>query len=413
MSGFSLLFNPVVENMPEASSIYVNQLVSDLRRAGEDVTTLSLGEAFFEIPQFDFGKLDLSKSHHYSESLGLFDLRVKLAEYHLRRYNTRVDPRSEILISAGSKPLIYMAMLTSLSAGDEVLIHEPSWLSYPEQARLIGAVPQFIRFDAAIEDFETYFTSRTRMLVICNPNNPAGHVYSGEELKALYRLCRSRGVYLLVDEAYSEFTERGEFVSAASISQDKEGIILVNSLSKNLGISGWRIGYVVSSANFIAQLLKVNQHLITCAPTILQMYCAEYFDRLLDVTLPQVRQVVEKRKRVAATLADAGLSCLDGNATFYFFVSIGNFPGSSEDFAMNLLFRNRVGVVPGSAYGRSTDRFIRISIGTESEPRIAEAFSAIKRMTLLNSLDREALMQEIGEARKKLAPREAQTALWR
>jgi aminotransferase len=410
MSGPPLTFNPVVKDMPEASSIFVNQLVHDLRRAGEDVTTLSLGEAFFEIPQFDFGKLDLTKSHHYSESLGLFDLRVKLADYHRRRYNTSVDPRTEILISAGSKPLIYMAMLTVLTAGNEVLIHEPSWLSYPEQARLIGAVPQFIPFDAAIDDFENYFTPLTRMLIICNPNNPAGHVYSPASLQALHRLCRRRGVYLLVDEAYSEFAVQGEFVSAASISEDKEGIILVNSLSKNLGISGWRIGYVVSHPNFIAELLKVNQHLITCAPTILQMYCAEYFDKMLDVALPQVRKVVEKREIVAAMLADAGLTCLGGNATFYFFVSIGNFPGSSEDFAMNLLFRNRVGVVPGSAYGRSTDRFIRISIGTETEPRIAEALSAIKKMTLLNSLDRDALIEEIGEVKKNLARRETQKA---
>jgi aspartate/methionine/tyrosine aminotransferase len=410
MSGTPLTFNPVVKDMPEASSIFVNQLVHDLRIAGQDVTTLSLGEAFFEIPQFDFGSLDLAKSHHYSESLGLFDLRVKLADYHRRRYNTSVDPHTEILISAGSKPLIYMAMLTVLSAGDEVLIHEPSWLSYPEQARLIGAVPQFIPFDAAIEDFASFFTPRTRMLVICNPNNPAGHVYGGEDLRALHRVCRDRGVYLLVDEAYSEFAVQDEFISAASISEDKEGIILVNSLSKNLGVSGWRIGYVVSHGNFIAELLKVNQHLITCAPTILQMYCAKYFDKLLDITIPQVRQVVEKRARVASMLADEGLICLGGNATFYFFVSIGNFPGSSEDFAMNLLFRNRIGVVPGSAYGRSTDRFIRISIGTESEPRIAEALAAIKKMTLLNSLDRDALVQEIGEVRKRLSRREVKKA---
>jgi aspartate/methionine/tyrosine aminotransferase len=411
MSGPLLGFNPAVKDMPEASSIFVNQLVHDLRRAGEDITTLSLGEAYFEIPQFDFGRLDLAKSHHYSESLGLFDLRVKLAEYHRRRYDTLVDPRAEILISAGSKPLIYMAMLTAVPAGDEVLIHEPAWLSYPEQARLIGAVPKFIPFDTAIEDFEKYFTPRTRMLIICNPNNPAGHVYSRESLRSLYRLCRDRGAYLFVDEAYSEFALQGEFVSAASISEDKEGIVLVNSLSKNLGISGWRIGYVISHANFIAELLKVNQHLITCAPTILQMYCAEYFDRLLDVTLPQVRQVVEKRERVAAMLADVGLVSIGGNATFYFFVSIGQFPGSSEDFAMNLLFRDRIGVVPGSAYGRSTDRFIRISIGTESESRIAEALSAIKRTTLLNSFDRDALMEEIGDARKKLMLREIQKPL--
>lgn len=388
--------------MPEASSIFVNQMVYDLKRLGEDVTTLSLGEAFFDIPRFDFGKLDFAKSHHYSESMGLMDLRLKLAGYHFKRYNTSVDARKELLISAGSKPLIYMAMLTALAAGDEILIHEPSWLSYPEQARLAGAVPKFIPYDEKIEAFAGYFTPRTRMLVICNPNNPAGHVYSRSDLKEIYDLCRSRGVYLLVDEAYSEFAVGDEFVSIAEVVPDKKGIVLVNSLSKNLGISGWRIGYIIAHSEFIAELLKTNQHIITCAPTILQMYCAEYFDQLLEITLPQVRQVVEKRERAASLLAQAGLTGLGGNATFYFFVSIGNFPGSSQDFAMNLLLKDRVGVVPGSAYGQSTDRFVRVSIGTETEPRIAKAFSAIKKMTLLNSFDGEALSDEIAAVKARL-----------
>lgn len=410
MSSLSLPLNNVVKNMPEASSIFINQLVLDFSRSGEDVTALSLGEAYFEFPSFDFKNVDHEKSQHYSESRGLLNLRVKLADYHRRRYDTFVDPRTEILISAGSKPLIYMAMLTALNVGDEILIHEPAWLSYPEQARLVGAVPKFIPFNATIQSFETHFTPNTRMLIICNPNNPAGGTYSRETLQYLYRLCHRRGVYFLVDEAYSEFVEEGDFVSLAALSQNKEGIIVVNSLSKNLGISGWRIGYVISHENFIAELLKVNQHIITCAPTILQMYCAEHFEKLLAITLPQVRQVVEKRARVASMLSKMGLTFLQGAATFYFFVSIGNFPGSSDDFAMNLLFRHRVGVVPGSAYGASTDRFVRISIGTESEPRIAAALSAIKKMTLLNSFDRVSLLAEIDAAREVLARNQAQKA---
>jgi aspartate aminotransferase/aminotransferase len=402
----SLTFNPVVRGMPEASSIFVNQVVHNLKQLGEDVTTLSLGEAFFDIPRFDFAKIDFAKSHHYSESMGLFDLRLKIAGYHHKRYNSPVDPQTEILISAGSKPLIYMAMLTALAAGDEVLIHEPSWLSYPEQARLAGAVPKFIPYDATIGSFESYFTPRTRMLVICNPNNPAGHIYSRADLREIYDLCRSRGVYLLVDEAYSEFVVGDEFVSIAEVVPDKTGIILVNSLSKNLGISGWRIGYIIAHSEFVAELLKTNQHIITCAPTILQMYCAEYFDQLLEITLPQVRQVVEKRQRVASLLTQAGLTSLGGNATFYFFVSIGNFPGTSQEFAMNLLLKDRVGVVPGSAYGESTDRFVRISIGTETEPRIAKAFAAIRKMTLLNSFDGGALSDQMASIQARMDRRD-------
>lgn len=367
--------------MGEATSIYINQLIYDLRRAGEDVITLSLGEAYFDIPLFDIAKLDVVRGYHYSDSQGLPELREKIAEYYRKHYGAPVDGKSEVLISAGSKPIIYMAMLTAMSPGDEVLIHEPSWLSYPEQARLCGTIPRFIPFDCAVKDFVQYVTSKTRMLIVCNPNNPAGRVYSPDELAHLYDVCRTRGIYLLVDEAYSDFVLNDPFVSMAELVPDKDGVIIVNSLSKNMGISGWRIGYAIASPSFISHLLKVNQHLITCAPTILLQYCTTYFDKIVGVTLPQVHQVVEKRAKVARMMDDLAIRRLPGASTFYFFVEIGNYPGTSLDFALRLLREKHVAVVPGSAYGASTDRFVRVSIGTESEERIWEALQIIKEMT--------------------------------
>ena len=170
----TLHLNPCVRDMGEATSIYINQLIYDLRRAGKDVIALSLGEAYFDIPLFDMAKLDVVGGYHYSDSQGLPELRDRIAGYYSAYYQAKVDGKSEVLISAGSKAIIYMAMLTVLSSGDEVLIHEPSWLSYPEQARLCGATPQFIPFDCAVEDFPRFITAKTRMLIICNPNNPAG-----------------------------------------------------------------------------------------------------------------------------------------------------------------------------------------------------------------------------------------------
>ena len=366
--------------MDEASSIYINQLIYDLRRAGEDVIALSFGEAYFDIPMFDFSKLDVVSGYHYADSQGLPELRVKIAEYYLKHYGVSVNSASELLISAGSKPIIYMAMLTVLSNGDELLIHEPSWLSYPEQARLCGAVPKFVPYDCAVEDFEGYITNKTRMLIICNPNNPAGRVYSPDELARLYEICRARGIYLLVDEAYSDFVLSDGFVSIAEIVPNKDGIIVINSLSKNMGMSGWRIGYSIASSEFISHLLKVNQHLITCAPSILMQYCATYFNQIIGVTLPQVHEVVEKRSRVANMMDDLKIQCLPGASTFYFFVEIGNYPGTSLDFSLRLLKEKHVAVVPGSAYGESTERFLRISIGTESEERIWEALQIINEM---------------------------------
>lgn len=367
-----------VRHNSEATSIFVNQIVYDLKRAGYDPTVMSLGEAFFDIPLFDFSKTDVEKGFHYSDSRGIPDLRNKIAEYYNSRYGAPVDGRNEMLITAGSKPAIFMAMMTALNPGDEVLIHEPCWLSYPHQATFCGAVPRFIPYDVEPADFWRHFSPKTRMLVVNNPNNPAGRIYTAAELRTVYEACRGRGIYVLVDEAYSDFVIDEPFISLAELVPDKDGIIIANSLSKNMGMSGWRIGYVISHADFISQLLKVNQHVITCAPTILLQYCSKYFHELLDITLPQVRKVVEKRNRVAMMMDELKLDRLSGSATFYFFMSIGDFPGTSMDFAMHLLLRKLIALVPGSAYGQSTDRFVRVSIGTESEERIWEALQVIK-----------------------------------
>ena len=368
-----------IATSPQAISIYFNQIVYDLRRKGEDVTTLSLGEAFFDIPIFDFYKLDYTKGYHYSDSQGLPELRAKLASYYIKEYGATVDPDKELLISAGSKPLIFMAMLSVMEAGDEVIIHEPAWLSYPEQASLAGLTCGYIPFNCPVESFHKHFSSKTRMLIVNNPNNPAGKLYSRDELLSLYDQCRSRGIYVMVDEAYSDFVVDSCFTSMATVVPNKDGVIIVNSLSKNMGISGWRIGYIISSENVIQTVLKVNQHLITCAPTILLQYCTKYFEEIISVTLPQVRDVVDKRKRVEKMISDLGMVCLPGGTTFYFFVSIQGYSGTSLEFSLSLLLEEKISVVPGSAYGKSTDRFVRISIGTESEERIWEALVVIRR----------------------------------
>jgi aspartate aminotransferase/aminotransferase len=309
-----------------------------------------------------------------------------------------MDADKELLISAGSKPIIFMAMQATLNIGDEVLIHEPAWLSYPEQAKLVGAVPKFIPYDCSVKKFTEYFTDKTRMVIINNPNNPAGKIYTESELKKLYEICRPRGIYIMVDEAYSDFVIDSKFHSMATIVPDKDGIIIVNSLSKNMGMSGWRVGYVITSPELIQQLLKLNQHLITCAPTILLSYIAKYFDKVTEITLPQVRDVVEKRQRIAKLIVQECLSIMPGNSTFYLFVNIGGFPGSSLEFSLYMLLFNSVAVVPGSAYGDSTERFVRVSIGTESEERIHDAILMMKDLIGSKDFDRNLLNKKLAES---------------
>jgi len=384
----SLQISNATKGIPEALSIYINQLVYEQKRRGKEITVLSLGEAFFDIPMFDFGNLDFVKGYHYSDSQGIPELRKIIADFYKNEYNTTVDPADEILISAGSKPVIFFAMQAVLNPGDEVLIHEPGWLSYPEQVRLTGAKPAFIPYDVEISHFQDYFTERTRMLVINNPNNPAGRVYTEDDLNSIYKQCRNRGIYVMVDEAYSDFVIDEKFHSMAGVVPDKDGIIVVNSLSKNMGMSGWRVGYVISTPVVIRAILKLNQHIITCAPTILQYYMAKYFKNVTDITLPQVRDTVAKRKRIARKMDELGLERIEGGATFYFMVSIGDFPSTALDLALHLLLEHQVSVVPGSAYGASTARFVRVGVGTESEERINDAlmiFRNVIRMQKFNS----------------------------
>jgi aspartate/methionine/tyrosine aminotransferase len=381
-------------DIPPALSIYINQVVSDLRGRGQDVVALSLGEAFFSIPLYDFSKLDVGKCYHYSDSQGIPELRRKIASYYGKHYAAPVDPDGE-LITAGSKAAIFMAMQATLNPGDELLIHEPAWLSYQEQARLVGATPRFIPFDCPPRDFGVWMTPLTRMLVINNPSNPAGRVYPRAELTDIYDQCQQRGVYLLVDEAYSDFVVDEPFVSLAQIAPDKVGAIVVNSLSKNMGLSGWRVGYTIAHPGLIRHLLKLNQHLITCAPSILLYYLARYFDDIISVTLPQVRQVVEKRKRIAKSMDTLNLKRLSGASTFYFFVSIEDFPGSDMDFALSLLLERGIAVVPGSAYGASTSRFVRVSIGTESEERVGHALLTIRDLIRTKEFDHGRLRARV------------------
>ena len=175
--------NSVVENIPEALSIYINQIVYSLKRKGLDIITLSLGEAYFDIPQFSFDEIDFVKGYHYSDSHGLPELRKKILDYYNKFYKAKIPSIDNILISCGSKVILFLVMLLVLQKKDEVLIHEPAWLSYQEQAKIAGGNPIFIPYNCKVEDFKNYFTTNTKLLILNNPNNPAGFIYKKEELK--------------------------------------------------------------------------------------------------------------------------------------------------------------------------------------------------------------------------------------
>lgn len=387
------MYSKIIKKIPQALSIYLNQLVYDQKAKGIDVITLSLGEAYFDIPLYDFNKLDLEKCHHYTDSRGNFELRKKICEYYFNNYQALVDPKKEILISAGSKPIIYMSLLTILNKNDEVLVFEPAWLSYAEQIKLAGGREKFIQYDKSIKDVEKMINNKTKVIIINNPNNPAGKYYSKSEIRKLILIAKKKNIWVIVDEAYSDFMEK-KFYSAFNFNKLYSNIIVINSLSKNFGISGWRVGYAISNSEFIANLLKLNQHLITCAPSILMNYLELYFDDLIKITKPQIKKLIIKRNKVKNFLSKKKFNFLKGSSTFYFFIKLENYNFNVIDFCLYLLLKYNIAVVPGQAYGQSTEKFIRLSIGTETEDRIYESIKIIK-MLLKNGFDLKELQQLI------------------
>ncbi len=376
-------------DIPEAISIKFNQWVDECKASGQDIITLSLGEAFFDLPDPSFDGLNLEKGYHYTDSQGVPDLRNKIANYLNKCHGTSVCANENIIISAGSKIIIFMCILAKINPGDEVLVFEPAWLSYEHQISLAGGKTTFIPIDSSLAEAEKYITHRTKLVIFNNPNNPAGRVYTQVEMMTLSEICKRNRVTLIVDEAYGDFVENGQFYSIINIEPELEHVVAVNSLSKTMGISGWRIGYAVCNQHLMKTLLKLNQHLITCAPSILQIYVAANFQSLLDKTLPQAKSFNTKRKEIAAHLDKARITHTSGSSTFYFFLDLSNYYGDTSDLAETLLFTHNIAMVPGAAYGNSTKGYLRMSIGTESVERIISAIDTladiIKQKGLMHS----------------------------
>jgi aminotransferase len=369
-----------LDDVATAMSIKFNAYVYQLKQAGEDVITLSLGEAFFDIPLYPFDTLALPDLYHYSDSRGIVGLRRKLAAYYENRHRVRVDPETQLLITAGSKMGLHACFMATLDPGDAVVVPEPAWVSYSEQIRLCHGEPVMVPLGVAVEELGSWITPATRAIVVCSPQNPTGRVYTRDELAFLHRLAREHDLYLIADEAYSDFLVGEEFVSCGADDPELRHTIICNSMSKNYGMSGWRVGYVISNREMTDQILKINQHLLTCAPTVLQLYLERHFDEIIAITTPQIQEVVTRRAVLARYMDEIGLRALGGSATFYFFVHIDESGLSSEEFCMRLLTERRVCVVPGRGYGETCDGFVRVSVGVESLERTKQGLLALREM---------------------------------
>ena len=342
----------------------------DLASEMEDVVSLGVGEPDFDTPWHirDEGIYSLEKGRtFYTSNAGLKELRVEICNYLKRRCGVTYDPNRETLVTVGGSEAIDLAMRVMLNPGDEVLIPQPSFVSYLPCAVLAGGVPKVIelknenQFRLTKEERLGAITDKTKLLVLPFPNNPTGAVMRREDLEAIAEVIIEKDIFVLSDEIYAELTYDTDHVSIASLPGMRERTVTMNGFSKAYAMTGWRLGYACAPSEIIAQMTKVHQFAIMSAPTTSQ-YAAVEALRNGDGDVQEMRMAYNGRRRfLMHAFQEMGLPCFEPFGAFYVFPCIKEFGMTSEEFAEKLLAEERVAVVPGSAFGDCGEGYLRIS----------------------------------------------------
>ena len=335
-----------------------------------DAISLGVGEPDFDTPWHirDEGIYALEKGRtFYTSNAGLKELREEIVRYLERRIHTSYNPVDEVLITVGGSEGIDMAFRAMLNPGDEVLIPQPSYVSYEPCAVLADGVPVIIELKAE-NDFRltkqellSAITNKTKILVLPFPNNPTGAIMEKKDLEEIAEVCIEKDIYVLSDEIYSELSYKGDHVSIASLPGMRERTILINGFSKAYAMTGWRLGYACGPAEIIGQMTKIHQYAIMCAPTNSQ-YAAVDALRNGDADVAMMRESYDQRRRyLMNAFREMGLSCFEPYGAFYTFPCIKEFGMTSDEFATRFLEEEKVAVVPGTAFGGCGEGFLRIS----------------------------------------------------
>ena len=359
----------------------------DLIASMDGVISLGVGEPDFHTPWRirEAAIYALEKGYtNYTSNYGLLALREELSKYLADRYNIEYLPSTEILVTVGVSEGLDLAMRAILNPGDEVIIPEPTYVSYNPCVTLAGGVPVSIptymenRFQVLPEDIERKVTSRTKAILIGYPNNPTGAVMPREELEKIAVIAEKNNLIVISDEVYERLVYNTEAVSFASIKGMRDRTISLGGFSKSYAMTGWRIGYAYSNAEIIEAMMKVHQYTMLCAPIQGQMAAIEAL-RSGNSFVEEMREEYDRRRNMMVTgLNEIGLNCIEPDGAFYTFPSIKNLHMPSIEFAEQLLIEEKVAVVPGSAFGSSGEGHIRCCYAV-SQNEIEEALVRIGR----------------------------------
>lgn len=336
----------------------------------KDAISLGVGEPDFDTPWHirDEGIYSLEKGRtFYTSNSGLKDLKQEICNYIKRSQNVDYNADTDVLVTVGGSEAIDIGFRAMINPGDEVLIPQPSYVSYEPCAILAGAKPVIIdlkpenEFRLTAEELENSITDKTKILVLPFPNNPTGSIMEREDLEKIAKVIIEKDIFVMSDEIYSELTYKDKHVSIVSIPGMKERTLLINGFSKAYAMTGWRLGYACGPKDLIKQMTKIHQYAIMCAPTTSQ-YAAIEALKNGDNDVKEMRTAYNQRRRfLINAFREMGLECFEPYGAFYVFPCIKEFGMTSEEFATRFLREEKVATVPGTAFGDSGEGFLRIS----------------------------------------------------
>jgi len=359
------LSKQVVEIKPSGIRKFFD-IVSEMK----DAISLGVGEPDFDTPWHirDEGMYSLEKGRtFYTSNAGLKELKMEITEYLKRRYQLQYNYQDEVIVTVGGSEAIDIGLRALLDPGDEVLIPQPSYVSYEPCTILAGGKPVVIelknedQFRLTPKQLEASITNKTKVLILPYPNNPTGAIMNRSDLEKITEIIIKNDLIVMSDEIYSELSYNGEHTSIASLPGMKERTILINGFSKSYAMTGWRLGYACGPKEIIEQMIKIHQFAIMCAPTTSQ-YAAIEALKNGDEDVAQMREAYNQRRRyLIHAFKKMELDCFEPYGAFYVFPCIREFNMTSEEFATRLLQEEKVAVVPGTAFGDCGEGFLRIS----------------------------------------------------
>ena len=363
--------NPLADQVVDLKPSGIRKFF-DIVSEMDDVISLGVGEPDFDTPWHirDEGIYSLEKGRtFYTSNSGLKELKVEICNYLKRKIDVSYDYHNQVLVTVGGSEAIDVGLRAMINPGqgEEVLIPQPSYVSYEPCAILAGAKPVIIElkeeneFRLTAEELRAAITDKTKVLILPFPNNPTGAIMERKDLEAIAEVIIEKDIFVMSDEIYSELSYNEDHVSIVCIPGMQERTILINGFSKAYAMTGWRLGYACGPKEIIEQMTKIHQFAIMCAPTTSQ-YAAVEALKNGDEDVREMREEYNQRRRyLVHTFKEMGLKCFEPYGAFYIFPSIAEFGITSDEFATRLLTEEKVAVVPGTAFGDCGEGFLRIS----------------------------------------------------